>query len=412
MIAGLALLLVVAAAVGVMLFGHADGGYALLAWGNWSVETSLVVLVLALVVASVAVYGVVHLGGTALQLPGRLRAGLRRRRRERARKSFEEGLLHLLQGDWKRAELELLRHAADREAPQLNYLAAARAAQHLGASGRRDHYLDLAADTATQRDLKLAALTTRAELQRERGEYPALLDTARALRQEDLDNPYAIEILATALAERGEWGELSALLAEPAAQVLDPAVREPLCRRALLARLHDAAERGSLDDLKRLWREAGGLVDDPDARVAYTGALLRVGDDTDALGAITKTLDRDWNAGLAGLFSRVTHTDAMTRLASAEVWLQRYGERPELLAAAGRICMELRLWGKARSYLETLLRTAPSASVYRDLARLAEATQRPVDAARYYQQGLTFAVEGRVAGESPIPRGAASGSDG
>ncbi len=404
MIAGSILLLVVVAAVGIMLFGHADGGYALLAWGNWTVETSLIVLVLGIVLAVAVLYGVTHLGGAALRLPGQLRDRLQQRRRERARKSFDTGLLRLLQGDWKRAELELLRHAADREAPQLNYLAAARAAQYLGASGRRDHYLDLAADTATHRDLKLAALTTRAELQRERGEYPALLETARALRREDLDNPYALQLLAEALADRGQWDELSALLAEPAARVLEPVVRDPLRLRALLARIHDAAERGSLDDLKRLWRDADDLARNPEARVAYTQALLRVGDDTDALGAITKTLDRDWNAELAGLFAQVAHTDAMTRLASAEVWLQRYGERAQLLAAAGGICIELRLWGKAQSYLETLLRIAPSAKVYRDLARLAEATQHPEEAARYYQQGLMLAVEGvRPAGKRAEP---------
>src|SRR3546814_1983052 len=75
---------------------------------------------------------------------------LARRRAEKAQESFETGLLRLLEGNWKRAEIELVRRAADHHAGHLNYLAAARAAQRPGAGDRRDHYLKLASEIAPE----------------------------------------------------------------------------------------------------------------------------------------------------------------------------------------------------------------------------------------------------------------------
>src|SRR3546814_4250333 len=87
---------------------------------------------------------------------------LARRRAEKARESFETGLLRLLEGNWKRAEIELVRRAADHHAGHLNYLAAARAAQRLGAGDRRDHYLKLASEIAPEMEFA-TLLTQRSE---------------------------------------------------------------------------------------------------------------------------------------------------------------------------------------------------------------------------------------------------------
>lgn len=394
MIAVLFVLVATVIGVGLMVFAHVDGGYVLLGWGDWTLETSLVALVVCIVIVVALLYSLTRAGGVAARLPGRLRDGIRRRRGERARRSFEAGFLHLLQGDWKAAERELLRHASDRETPHLNYLAAAQAAQHLGAGDRRDHYLGLAADKAPHRDLKIAALATRAQLQRERGEYAALADTARALRKEDEGNLFAVELLADALVAQGEWTALTALLEEPAARGMDPQRRDPLRERAFKAGMHAAIAAGKLDELKRLWRDAGDRAERPAARLVYVEGLVRLGDEAEAQAVITQALDRGWDADLAGVYARLRAPDAMARLAAAEVWLQRYGEHAELLAAAGRACLDTRLWGKAGSYLEALLRLAPSPQVYLDLARLAESTERPDDAARYYRKGLVLAAGG------------------
>lgn len=388
MIIVLLLLVVAIVGIGVMAFGHVDGGYALLAWGGWSVETSLVALILAIIVVVAIGYGLARIGRGGLHLPRKMR----QRRMRRAQQAFDAGILKLLQGHWKAAERLLLRHADAREKPYLNYLGAARAAQHLGASDRRDHYLGLAASSAPGEEVKQAALSARAHLQHERGEYAALADTARSLHELDPDNPQAVQLLAEALADKGEWAEVGTLLESSPAQNIDPQLRDPLRQRALQAALDSAIANHQIEALKRAWSGAGDLAKQPGLRLRYVEGLARLVDAREAEAVIEPLLDHDWDADLADVYSRLQGGDAKSRLAKAQSWLRLYGERPELLAIAGRACLSLERWDEARTHLEALLRLAPSPQACLDLARLAEATQHAEDAARYYREGLTTAV--------------------
>lgn len=397
MLGALAVLVVAAVAVVLMAVGHVGGGYALLGWGNWTVETSLVVLVLCVIVALVLAWGLLRLFGGTLGLPGRMRRELHARRERRARRSFETGLLRLLQGRWKEAETELVRRASDSPAGWLHYLGAARAAQQLGAADRREHYLGLATGQVSDPDLRDAVLTAGAQLQRERGDFAALERSARALRAEGGDAPDAREILAAALAGEGRWAELQKLLSEPASAELPSALYEDLRRRTLQARIDAALAAGRADELHLAWADAGKPVEQPALRRSYAEALVHFGYEEEAQALITPILDAGWDADLARVYAQLQATDPTARLARAETWLQRHGEHPELLAAAGRACLQAHLWGKAGSYLEALLREAPSPRAYWDLAQWAEATGHPQDAAGYCRKGLMAAVQGAAA---------------
>lgn len=394
MIAVLLLLLALVLGVAAMLVSHVDAGYVLMSYGHWVAETSLVVLVLGVALWCLLVYGLARLAIGLVHLPGAVRDALARRRELRARQSFDAGLLHLLEGRWQRAEVELLRHASDRDSAQLNYLAAARAAQRAGAADRRDHYLKQATDSGANRS---AVLVTRAELQRERGEAAAMKATALELRSLDAANPHAVELLAESLAALGEWAPLHRLLQEPAAEDIDPARRQAWRRSALDALLRQAQTEGSLDQLKAVWADAGALRDEPDLRLRYARGLVTLGATAEASSLVAQTLDAGWHAGFATLGGELHGVDTIGQLAQLERWLQRYGERPELLSAAGRACLEGRLWGKARSYLEAVVRVAPSPQAHLDLARLAENTQQPEEAARHYRAGLSLLTTTSVA---------------
>ncbi|MES0873219.1 heme biosynthesis HemY N-terminal domain-containing protein [Sinimarinibacterium thermocellulolyticum] len=369
-----------------------ETGYVLLGFRGWIVETSLLGLLLGLALLMFGVWLLLRLLVSGVRLPQSLRTMMERRRRERAQRSFEAGLLHLLEGDWQRAEVELVRRAADHHAAQLNYLAAARAAQRLGAGERRDHYLRLATNLSPQ--VERAALLTRAELQIERGEFVAARESAERLRQIDPQQPYAAELLAEALSGLGDWEALRCLLQEPAVTArLNPAKRRKLLERALLERLRMAEGEARLERLKALWSEAPADARQwPAVRLQYAHSLARLNAQAEAMALASDTLAREWDAGLAELYGSLEPADVVAQLATIEQWLTRYGERPELLLAAGRACLRNRLWGKARSYLEAVIRLAPSAAAYLALARVCEQTQQPDEAQRLYRQGLELTV--------------------
>jgi HemY protein len=315
-----------------------------------------------------------------------------RRRSERARDSFEEGLLKLLEGHWQRAEIELVRRAADHHASHLNYLAAARAAQRMGAADRRDHYLELAARDAPQ--LAFATGLTQAELQRERGEYALAKLTALKLRETDPLHPYPVELLAECYERLGEWAELHGLLQRTEKQqALPPSRQREYLLRALGERMKLAIAGARLDDLKQLWSQTPvALRRDPGLRRIHAGGLARLNAHAEAAALIASVLNEDWDGELVTLYGELLATDPVGHLASIEQWLKQYGEKPELLITAGRACLANKLWGKARSYLEAVIRVRPSAAAYLELARLCEQTQNPEEAARLHRQGLEMAA--------------------
>lgn len=385
-------LLALAAGSALAYYLRADSGYVLIQVRGWVIETSVLVLLAATVLGVPLTLYVLRMLIALLRLPALISGYRERRRSERARDSFEEGLLKLLEGHWQRAEIELVRRAADHHASHLNYLAAARAAQRLGAADRRDHYLELAARDAPQ--LAFATGLTQAELQRERGEYALAKLTALRLRQTDPLHPYPVELLAECHHHLGEWPELHGLLlqTEKLHALAPPRQREYLLR-AIAERMQSAVAGTRLDALKQLWEQASpALRRDPGLRRTYARGLARLNAHAEAAALIASVLNEEWDAELVGLYGELLAADPVGHLASIEQWLNQYGEKPELLITAGRACLSNKLWGKARSYLEAVIRVSPSAAAYLDLARLCEQTQNPEEAAKLYRQGLEIAA--------------------
>ena len=71
-----------------------------------------------------------------------------------------------------------------------------------------------------------------------------------------------------------------------------------------------------------------------------------------------------------------------------EGWLKQYGEEPELLLVAGRLCLRNRLWGRARSYFEASQKNQSRPDALLELGRLFEEINEKEEARSAYRQGL------------------------
>lgn len=371
---------------------RADSGYVLVHLRGWTMETSVLALaalvLLGLPLTWYALRGLVSL----LRLPATLMRFNERRRTERAREAFERGLLRLQEGQWQRAELELVRRAADHRASHLNYLAAARAAQQLGADDRRDRYLQLAAETAPEPSQ--ASGLARAELLIERHDHAAARELLLNLRQADPTHPYVVHLLAECHAALAQWPELHGLIqATDKLSHPHPQRRQALLALALRHRMQAAVDDARLDALKTLWQQTpSALRQDPGLRLAYIEGLTRLNAQAESAALISSALAKQWDADLVRLYGQLQLEDPLGQLATIELWLTQYGEKPELLITAGRACRANKLWGKARSYLEAVIRSAPSAEAYLELARLAEQTHNGEEATNLFRQGLEHAA--------------------
>lgn len=397
------LLLALALGAAAAYYLRSQTGYVLISYGSWILETSL----LGFIATAIALLLAVSLGGRLLvgllRLPATVKEALATRREQRAQDSFESGLQALLEGQWSRAEVELVRRAADHRQPALNYLLAARAAQRAGAPERRDHYLELAA-----RQGEAAALTAqllRAELQLERGEAAAARPVLQALLGRDAKHPYVVELLAESYAHSGEWEPLRLLLSGAQGQrALTPSRYRELMTQALSRCLAAAAESARLDALKSLWNATPAPFRTlPELQRAYVGGLARLGANAEAAAQIVQMLQQGWDHELVRIYGELTGLDAVSQLATVEHWLNQHGEKPELLLAAGLVCTRNQLWGKARTYLDGALRIRPTAEIYLALARLAEQTRHPEEANLFYRRGLELATSA-AAQDAAAPR--------
>ncbi len=388
--------LVLAITLGVGVFAafqlRSETGYVLVSYGSWVLETSLLGFIAAVVFVVLASFYLFKLIRLSVSLPGRWKSHHDRRKADAAQLSFERGLLRLFEGQWKRAEVELVRRASDHHAQHLNYLAAARAAQRVGAPERRDAYLQRVREIAPKLDFAL--LLTQAELQRERGEFALLRDTARSLRQKDGQHAYAMELLAESHAELAEWAGLRALLAEPPSRkALTEARWRELSSQAAIELLRAAITAARLSELKAVWDDTPADVRAlPEVAREYATGLARLNADAEARGFIEQRLARQWDAALVRLYGPLHAEDPVAQLATLERWLQEHGEHVVLLETAGQVCLKNKLWGKAKSYLEAVIATAPTPGAYLELARLSELTQQPQEARAFYKAGLELAA--------------------
>jgi len=103
---------------------------------------------------------------------------------------------------------------------------------------------------------------------------------------------------------------------------------------------------------------------------------------------LAAALRTDWCGPLVRLFGLVEATDTTKQLKRAEGWLKNHGEDPDLLLAAARLCLRNELWGKARSYLETVITMRPTPEAYREYGNLLTQMGEAAAAADAYRDGL------------------------
>lgn len=389
---GLVALLALSLGAALAYLLRAENGYVLITLGSWVLETSVLGLLLAAVAAFTALFYTSKLLVVGALLPGRVRSAWVRRRAERAIQSFEAGLRHLHEGRWKRAELELVRRAADHPAAQLNYLAAARAAHAQQAYDRRDHYLGLA--TANGPADAFAVLMTQAELLVDQGALAEAEAPLLKLRAHEPTHERATQLLATCYLGRQAWQPLLNLIRDSTKnQLLDPARATELREQGAKGVLAEALADSDLPRLKRSW-ESFELSDRsrPAVRLAYAQALWRLNAEADAAALIVHVLQDQWDPELVDLYGRLLSVDSLSKLASIEQWLNQYGQQPELLLTAGKACLAGKLWGKARGYLESAVAARATPETYLALTQLCEQTQKPADAATYALEGVRLAA--------------------
>ena len=380
----LALLLSVVAALVV----REDSGYLYAAYGHWSLETSLALFLLLVLLSFGLLYLLIRTLVRVWSVPRRVQRWERRRAAERARLSLVQGVLDIAEGRWGAAEKTLLRQVEDCQLPVLNYLAAAHCAGRQGDSRRRDRYLSLAHHSTPAADVPVRLMLAEAQL--EDGQYEQALATANHLQRIAPGHVQVLGLLRRLHERLHAWEKLRELLPElRKRKVLDDADLAELEIRVHQSLVAEAARQADPQRLALVWNQVPkALRTQPKVLEAYVEALLERDQGAAAEPLLCDAIEHDWDDRLVRLYGLVVGKDLGKQLSFAEAWLKTQGENPVLLLTLGRLCLRNRLWGKARSYLEASIEFGRLPDSYRDLAGLLERLGEPQRAMGLYRKGL------------------------
>lgn len=363
-----------------------DPGYVAISFRGHLFEMSVPILVLLLLVLLVAIWGIRRLW----QAPRRIGEAAGRYRAGRAGLKLTRGMIEVAEGNFARGEKLLARAASSSDSPLFNYLQAARAAHLQGKDARRDEWLKLAYEHTPE--AANAVLLTQAELQLDREQYEQALATLRRLEENSRDHSHALALLGRLYFRLQDWENLADLL--PRMQKQGRVKQETLddwSIRVHKERFERAADGNAVvsewKNVPKRLRANLRVLD------AYYMALMRVGQHDKAEKELASALKTEWRAPLVRLFGLVEGSDPSKQLKRAEGWLTKHGEDAELLLAAARLCLRTELWGKARSYLETVISLRPTPDAYQEYGRLLNQLGETDAAADAYRSGLDLVAE-------------------
>ena len=359
----------------------ADPGYVVISFRGYVIEMSVPVLAGLAVALVLAVWLIRKL----IVAPRRLGEAAGRYRSARSGKKLTKGMIAVAEGNFSRGEKMLGRAASTSDSPLFNYLQAARAAHLQGQDNRRDEWLRLAYKETPE--AANAILLTQAEFQLDRGQSEQALATLRRLEEDSRNHAHALALMGRLYFKLEDWASLADLLPRLRKNTqVEPETLDKWTIRVHQQALDTAADAEVLD---QAWQGiARKLRSDLTLLTAYFAGLVRLGMHDRAEKELAAALRSDWRGPLVRLFGLVEATDTTKQLKRAEGWLKNHSEDPDLLLAAARLCLRNELWGKARSYLETVITMRPTPEAYREYGNLLAQMGEADAAADAYKDGL------------------------
>ena len=389
----LLVLLTLILTVSIALLLLEDPGYVLLSIADTSVETTVSMLAIVLVVGFAVITMIYRALHFTIRFPDKMYLWGRAHRLARAKDKTSRGMHALAEGHWKQAEKLLAQSAADCDAPMLNYLSAARAAQHQHEHERRDKYLQLASQSGQH--TTLATSLTQADLQIAQGQYEQALASLNHLVTIAPNNPYILEMLLYLYKQLGEWQSLKERLPDFwKLGIIENEEAAALEVEVSIQLLRSQATRADAQAVKDQWQHLPkDIKANPDAVEEVATLLINLDDIDDAEQILRDGLKRTWHKNLAYLYGKVKSIKPESQLKYAQSWLKHHDNDAVVHLSLGRICNLNNMPDEARLHFEKSIELGARAETYNELGRLLEQQEDMESAMENYKNGLEMAVE-------------------
>lgn len=389
-----------------------DPGYVIVGYGGYALETSLFVFATALFIAFVVLYSLIRLLIQTVRLPKTLSRRRGEKRYRRSQQALLNGLIETAEGNFEKAERNLIRHAADSGLPLINYLTAARAAQSRGAIEQRDEYLKMAHENMPEAELAVGLI--RAELQLSNQQFEDALENLTQLDQMAPSHAAVLRLQHQAYAQMEDWEGVRRLIPSlHSNKIMMEAEIRLLESETYSALLKKASERRNPGELEELWktipdhiRSAQGI------QALYFAAMIEAGAGEVVEGHLAAALTKEWNETLLVLYGAIRFPDPAMQLVRAEAWYPKHRNDAVLLRVLGKLSLRAKNLDKAHSYLERSISLEESVEAYRLMGDVLLQLKNAQAAAEAYRKGLFYASNEVITQIEQNPSGEAADDDG
>jgi HemY protein len=378
-------ILLFSAAVAISLVARFSHGNVAILWPPYRVDVSVNFALALLAALFIFLHLFLLAIGKLFALSKRVREYRETREREKAHDALAASLLASFEGRYGRAERLARGAQSHAQTSSLAALVAARAAHRMREFKRRDDWLVQANDPAA----RAARLLTQAELLVEEQKPVEALEAISQAQKAGSRHIHSLRLALRAHEQNGDWAQVIRLT-----QTLDK--RDALHPSASIQYRLSAYRKLLLNSegaqLNQLWNEIKKQPEIKNRLAGDVAALLKSKDLHAAARTIYETqLDEEFSVTYLRAYLSDAELSLAARLQRVQVWADRYGEEPELLAALGELCRREKLWGKAQSYLEQSLSKRASVAAHYSLAELFESIERPEQAQEQYRLAAKLA---------------------
>jgi HemY protein len=377
--------------VAVALWLAGSEGVVTLSAGDWQIGVPLPVFLFAVLLVAVLAALVYRFWRGMRRAPAATRAFFRRREKEKGYRALTQGMVAVAAGDANEAAKQAKRADALLAEPPLTMLLSAQAAQLNGDETAAKRYFTAMLDSEDTAFLGLRGLLMQAQRD---GHDTEALELARRARALQPKTPWVLTTLFDLQVSEKQWREAIETVDQAAKQkAMEPDTARRVKATLMLACSQEAENATNLDEAVSLARKAHSQMPEFLPASIQLATLLA---DQGKKRAAVKVIEESWaktpHPALATLYERLESvSDPLKAVQRVEKLANTNRDHPDSHVALAEAMLKAKIWGAARSHLDSAGGDEPSARVCRLMATLEENEAGDMASARTWLLRATYA---------------------
>lgn len=338
-------------------------GYVLISIANKTIEMSVTTMAIFVIALLAALFGLEYLFKKLIYASSTTWNWFSVRKLKHSRRYTNEGIIKLLEGDWKGAEKKVTRWANHHDMPLLCYLVASQAAHEQGNTAERDKYIELASQ---QDDSLLAVELTKAKQQISESNYEAAFDTLSNLKGSHPNNTAVLGLLKATYIQLKLWQpllELTPKLVKNKLMTADD--QRDLEQKAQCGLLHDVAQQQGSEGLISHWNKLSRKQKQSSHLVScFVKQLIARKADSEAFTVIKENIAKNGSNELYMLLPELNLADHHPVVVMLERAISKDSNNAEAHSALAQFYLREQKWAEAQSHFEKALALRSNVSDY------------------------------------------------